>query len=493
MNLHIKLSGICAVLLLTGCNAKVSTHITKAYPETDIKQEIKVVKANDVIPENTEVIGHVKVGDKGATATSKCTYSKVIEKAKEEARKAGGNAIRITQHKTPNIHCTCHRIKADILRIDNVDSYLFGMPLKKAEDTEVRDSNYAVLNIYRPHEIGLSPAYNLHFGDVTLCRVPKDYKKTILIKADSISTLWVKTEAKEEIPADLKPGHVYYLRCGETAGAIVPRPVLFLAEDGRNKDEFMSYNPNKFDASVDTFVIAKGGNSISYGKTSPMANSDTSSIDHTNEQKFKEPKKMVLSFNGGYSRRLGEISKEVLPQYIEHMKSIKNGYNFGLDFSGFPSEVVGAGIKFSMFRASDMRTIQYIDEEYDRPVTHNVNDVYTMPLVGPMLATRFHSEDMRKVILANLSFGYMGFTNKGGDAFSSIKCKGGTVYLSMDLGFDYWFNLNGAIGFKLSLISGSLSRYTLERDGKKELHNLEKDERENLSRIDFSIGIRFGK
>lgn len=491
MKIYIKLLSICTILLLAGCNARVSTHITKAYPATDIKQDIKVIKTDDLLPENTEVIGNVKVGDKGATATSKCTYPKVIEIAKEEARKAGGNAIRITQHKIPDYHCTCHRIQADILRVENVDSYLFGMPQKKAGNIEMRDSNYAVLNIYRPDEIGLSPAYNLHFGDVTLCRVQKGYKKTVLIKADSASTLWVKTESKEEIPVNLKLGHVYYLRCGAIAGALIPRPTLSLMESGLNKEEFLSFNPKNFDATVDTFEITKKGDSISYRKTSSTAR-DYSSSKFINGQDLKEPKKMVLSINAGYSRRLGKIFKDVLPQFVEHMENIKNGYNVGLDFTGFPSEVIGAGAKFSMFRASDMRTINYINE-HNMPDTHNVNDVYTIPLVGPMLTTRLHSADMNKVLLANFSIGYMGYAERGGDAFSSYKCKGGTMYLSLDFGFDYWFRRNGAIGFKLSIISGSLSKYTIMKDGRNEVYKFEKDNREDLSRIDFSIGIRFGK
>ena len=492
MNLHIKLLSICAVLLLAGCNARVSTHITKAYPETDVKQEIKMVKTDDLLPENTEVIGKVKVGDKGATATSKCTYPKVIEIAKEEARKAGGNAIRITQHKIPDYHCTCHRIKADILRIENVDSYLFGMPLKKTENIEISDSNYTVLNIYRPNEIGLNPAYNLHLGDVILCRVQRDYKKTVLIKTDSASTLWVKTESKEEIPVDFKPGQVYYLHCGSTAGALVPRPNLSLMGNGRNKEEFLSFNPKNYDATVDTFEITKKGKSISYGRASSTANGDSSSSKHINGQNLKEPKKMVIAINVGYSRRLGLTSKDVLPQFVEHMENVKNGYNVGLDFTGFPSEVVGAGAKLAVFCASRMRTINYIDEN-NTPATHDVNDTYTIPLVGPMLTTRIHPGDMNKVILADFSMGYMGYTERGGDAYSSYKCKGGTMYLSFDLGFDYWFDHNGAIGCKLSIIAGSLSKYTIKKDGRNEVYKFEKDNREDLSRIDFSIGIRFGK
>ena len=141
----IQLSGICVILslILTGCNAKVSTQITKTYPAIDSTQNIHVLRWEESLPENTEVIGMVEVGDNGLTGNSKCTYEAVIEKAKEEARKAGGNAIKITKHKIPDVISSCHRITADILRIENADSYLFGMMPK-----QTADSNYATLNIF---------------------------------------------------------------------------------------------------------------------------------------------------------------------------------------------------------------------------------------------------------------------------------------------------------------------------------------------------------
>ncbi|MBO7427217.1 MAG: hypothetical protein J6U08_00725 [Paludibacteraceae bacterium] len=494
MKIYIKSLSICTILLLAGCNAKVSTQITKAYLETDVKQEIKMVKTDDLLPENTEVIGKVKVGDKGATATSKCTYPKVIEKAKEEARKAGGNAIRITQHKVPDFRCTCHRIKADILRIENVDSYLFGMSQKTAKDLEVRDSNYAVLNIYRPHEIGLRPAFNLHLGDVTLCRVPRDYKKTVLVKTDSISTLWIKTESKEEISADLKPGHVYFLRCEITTDAFTPRTSLSLSEGENGMNEFQAFNVKEIDPIVDTFEIVKGKSHISYGMNPAKAEVDSvSSNGHAKEQKPTEPQKIVFAINGGYSRRIGKIAQDVPRELVDHMKSIKNGFHVEADFYGFFSEMVGAGAKLAFFDASDAKMVK-VNNTYDNSFSYvKVNDKYAIPLLGPTLTSRFLSRDLRNAFMMTCSIGYMGYTNRGEYASSKYKITGNAMYASVDFGYDHWMSQNVAVGFKISLIGSSLSKYTLEQDGKKEEVKLEKDKHESLTRIDFSIGMRFGK
>ena len=176
MKAYNKLLSIFTILVLTSCNAKVSTMISKTYPTENQSEEISVLEWDETIPKDAEVIGMVKVGDSGFTGTSKCTYHAVIEKAKEEARKIGGNAIKITSHRSPGWHSTCHTITADILRIENIDSYLLGMtPVEKA------DTNYATLNIFRD-DMTNSTNYDLYIGKSQICQVSKSFKKTVMIK-----------------------------------------------------------------------------------------------------------------------------------------------------------------------------------------------------------------------------------------------------------------------------------------------------------------------
>ena len=105
------------IFILAGCAAKVQTTITQNYEPLDYREEVMVLYLNDSVPENAIEIGEVKVGDSGLTM--KCDYSTVIQAAQMEARKAGGNAIKIIQHKTPDLFSSCHRITAKILKIQN--------------------------------------------------------------------------------------------------------------------------------------------------------------------------------------------------------------------------------------------------------------------------------------------------------------------------------------------------------------------------------------
>ncbi|MCL6217604.1 hypothetical protein [Zunongwangia pacifica] len=73
-------------------------------------------KIPDSIPSKT--IGEFHLKDGGLTVD--CSYEHVLSLAKNEARKLGGNAIKITAHKLPNALSICHQITFKILKIDDI-------------------------------------------------------------------------------------------------------------------------------------------------------------------------------------------------------------------------------------------------------------------------------------------------------------------------------------------------------------------------------------
>ncbi len=233
-----KINGLLLVvglIFISACSPKISTTLTKTYDALDYKQEVLVIGLAQVVPENTEVIGQVKIGDTGFSTN--CGYDIVIDKAKLEARKAGGNAIKIMEHNPPTVMgSTCHRITANILKIDSIENYT-----AKVEKEVLLDVDYAIINIYRYSGAGSFVSYDLYLGDSLICRVRNNYKTTIHVKKDGLNSLWAKTEAKSELPINVKMGKTYYLRCGITMGAFVGHPHLQLVDSRTGKSEFESF------------------------------------------------------------------------------------------------------------------------------------------------------------------------------------------------------------------------------------------------------------
>ena len=131
---------------------------------------------------------------------------------------------------------TCHRIMANILRVENAEAYT-----PKVEEEVILDVDYAILNVYRFGGAGSLVSYDLHLGDSVICRVSNNYKTTIRVKKDGLNSLWARTESKAEVPINVKMGKVYYLRCGLTMGVFVGHPKLDLIDRNTGKSEFESF------------------------------------------------------------------------------------------------------------------------------------------------------------------------------------------------------------------------------------------------------------
>lgn len=113
---RLALFSLSLLLILSSCSAKVSTNVIKAYPPLHYNIEVLVLDLEDEIPSGAEHLGTIKVGDSGFSTN--CSYDVVIDHASLEARKVGGDAIKIVKHKKPDyIWSSCHRITAEVLKL----------------------------------------------------------------------------------------------------------------------------------------------------------------------------------------------------------------------------------------------------------------------------------------------------------------------------------------------------------------------------------------
>ncbi len=226
---------ISLLLTFVSCSPKISTSLTKSYPALDYQQEVAVIGLDQAEPNGSEVLGQVRIGDSGFSTN--CGYEVALDKAKLEARKAGGNAIKIIEHQLPSAFgSSCHRITVKILKVDNIEQLL-----AKEEEPFLSDADYAVINVYRYSGVGPIISYDINLGDSVICRVKNNYKTSVRVKKDGLNTLWAKTESKSEVPVDIKIGHEYYLRCSVVMGAFIGRPKLELVDWKTGKTEFESF------------------------------------------------------------------------------------------------------------------------------------------------------------------------------------------------------------------------------------------------------------
>lgn len=119
-----KLLPLLALMFLAACSPRVTSSLLKSYPALGPDDNVAVYEKDAVLPGNAIFLGSLRVDDTGFTSYRNGTYGVVVEMAKAEARKAGGNALHIISHRLPDFVSSSHRIIADVLRIpDETESF----------------------------------------------------------------------------------------------------------------------------------------------------------------------------------------------------------------------------------------------------------------------------------------------------------------------------------------------------------------------------------
>jgi len=92
----------------------------KTYPDIVAVDSVIVFEPGDNVPTSAEVLGNVAVVDKGNT--TKCKYDYVLELAKTETSKVGGNGLAIVEHITPSFWgSSCHQIRGVMLHLTDME------------------------------------------------------------------------------------------------------------------------------------------------------------------------------------------------------------------------------------------------------------------------------------------------------------------------------------------------------------------------------------
>lgn len=118
-------SMMVGMLLLGSCSPRVITQIEKTYPAIST-DSVAVYETFDSVKADAEVLGTIQVKDKGLTTN--CGLERMLGIARQKTAEAGGNILKLTEHRYPDMRSTCHRLWGTMLRTNDlaaVDSQLY--------------------------------------------------------------------------------------------------------------------------------------------------------------------------------------------------------------------------------------------------------------------------------------------------------------------------------------------------------------------------------
>lgn len=148
------------VYIFYSCNPKTIVSTTQSYPALRNYEPFVVFALNDTVDlTQAVVVGEVKI----MNLTAPCDYETVISDAEQQARKMGANAIKIYEHRQPDIVWgNCHRIKAKALKIVDVSSY--EKEIVWHEERKLSQTDFKASPVNRPFEAATSTSIRYHWS-----------------------------------------------------------------------------------------------------------------------------------------------------------------------------------------------------------------------------------------------------------------------------------------------------------------------------------------
>lgn len=203
-------------------------------------------------------------------------------------------------------------------------------------------------------------------------------------------------------------------------------------------------------------------------------------------------KRFRLSVNGGIGYRTAENPDDLSSVENNYLDELKSGGTFSADFSYFFSEAIGIGVKYNYFGSKN--TIDNVTMDVNGDAvneTGSVTDDINIAFFGPMVSGMSYSGNRKNALFFNLALGYLHYLNKGELIGYDVRAKGSTFGLVGEIGYQIGLSETFSLAFTGSYTVGTLSKMKVGYGGAYETVKLEDDQKENLSRIELTVGLVF--
>lgn len=194
-----------------------------------------------------------------------------------------------------------------------------------------------------------------------------------------------------------------------------------------------------------------------------------------------------ITIDGGWAHRLGKLPEASSSETNDYLKKLKNGGNIGLSAQYFWNKSFGVGLEYSLFKTSYSSDNMHIPNVGTGYIKDNIFIHFT----GATFNICVPSKHNNNALFMAIGFGYLGYKDKGTIKTESLNITGSTVGALYSLGYDFGLSSKMSLGIKLSLIAGTLDKIKYSSGPYSKTMELEDDERESLSQLNISIGLRF--
>lgn len=189
-----------------------------------------------------------------------------------------------------------------------------------------------------------------------------------------------------------------------------------------------------------------------------------------------------LSFHTGYSHRIAKIGDNVPAALKEYVNKTRPGMHFNAEMLYFMKNNLGFGLQYC-YNHTKAKSENYLIGEF--------SDNISIRFFGPVFSFRAYNHTMKNNVYMSFALGYLGYKDKGTVNSENVLIKGSTAGLKYDAGYDIGIAKNTSLGFQMSYLTGIITEITVTQGYISQVKKLEKENYENLGRLDLSIGLKF--
>lgn len=182
-----------------------------------------------------------------------------------------------------------------------------------------------------------------------------------------------------------------------------------------------------------------------------------------------------IALDGGYSRRLSQLSPDIDEFTKSHLKKLLGGLNAGLEATFFVAPNLGIGLKAYDFRASNE---EYATATFDdgRQETGYLKETVDIAFAGPIATYRGYDREGNNAFIMSYGYGLAFWQDNASFVDENSNLKGVSTASYVFLGYDFRITEKFAAGVGISAMAGSVK--------------IDEDTTEGLLHANLTLGLR---
>ncbi len=202
-----------------------------------------------------------------------------------------------------------------------------------------------------------------------------------------------------------------------------------------------------------------------------------------------------FAVDGGWQHRIAKIPSDLSSEWQEHYKKMQSGFHFDVQAAYFFTEALGIEPIYSRQIFSHNLGYGTLNDEYGGIIASgDTDEKITFDYIGVNFISRLYDSNKKNCWLFTFGFGYMGYNDRMiFDGYEKARNTAAAFGSNLSIGYDIGLTKELALGFKLSVMSGSFRNYKQIFNGRTINLTTPDNTLEGLGTVKLSVGLRFNK